>query len=192
MIQHPILFSGPMVRAILEGRKTQTRRVINPQFSKLWGFGVRQGDDRFSAHVDIEVPDGWKWILCPYGQPGDLLWVRETWNYFGGNEYLYQQDKGSVSYRADSPVTQVHGDRWRPSIHMPRWASRLMLSITDVRVQRVQEITEKDAEAEGMRGIGHSFYGEFRLTWDSINAKRGYSWVSNPYVWALTFEVANG
>jgi hypothetical protein len=171
----PILFSGPMVRTILEGRKTQTRRVIKPQLKDCpW------------------VADG-----CPYGQPGDLLWVREAWNYFGGNEYLYQQDKESVSYRADPPVTQIHGDKWRPSIHMPRWASRLTLRITDVRVQRVQEISEGDAVAEGVKACiaGQDEHGPvktyrtgFVRVWQEINAKRGYSWESNPWVWSITFE----
>jgi hypothetical protein len=180
--EHPILFSGPMVRAILEGRKTQTRRVIrNP--SRLVNL--------------MMAGEAGEW--CPYGQTGDLLWVRETW---APNEVLPIADRpsGAAIYRADERYSAT----WRPSIHMPRWASRLTLRLTDVRVQRLQEITGRDAVAEGIEKVpaknvppelagawsANETVFAFARLWDSINAKRGYSWDSNPFCWALTFEEA--
>ena len=212
MKERPILFSAPMVRAILEGRKSQTRRVVKPQpfagwypskCTNGWGF----------CHPQGEAPA--VLFQCPYGVPGDRLWVRETWAYFNADEDLYQKNKGALAFRAtwDSDrcewpqfaraISYIPGDRWRPSIHMPRWASRITLEITDVRVERLQEISEEDALAEGVREIGGNFEGcyEFcdRLSgtnardcfgrgWDSINAKRGSGWDANPWVWAISFR----
>jgi hypothetical protein len=167
--EHPILFSGPMVRAILEGRKTQTRRV---------------------QRMPGSFPSG-----CPYGQPGDLLWVRET---FAKRYADAERDPtDGIMYRADGGC--VIEPRWTPAIHMPRWASRLTLRITDVRVQRVQDINEEDVWSEGVIcrcDVGQSEYDQcglspaehFAKLWDSINAKRGYSWESNPFCWAISFE----
>jgi len=158
--EKPIIFSAPMVKAILEGRKTQTRRVIKPQFGKTWGQGVRHGDLDYSVHVDImEADRSWKWIRCPYGKSGTRLWVRET---------------------------------------------RITLEITGVRVERVQDISEEDAIAEGVNG-GCTTCGRdapyqcydpipdhrdaFIWLWDSINGKKpGFAWKDNPWVWALTFK----
>jgi hypothetical protein len=151
-----ILFSAPMVRAILEGRKTQTRRVVKNQ--------VRR--------------DGY---TCPYGKPGDVLWVRETWC---GDRF------NGVGYRA----TDAQSGPWKPSIFMPRWASRITLEITDVQVERVHDINECDIVAEGIpfptdRYVSYEeLLAAFRDLWDSINGKT-YPWASNPWVWALTFKV---
>ena len=141
--------------------------------------------------------------VSPYGQPGDQLWVRESWAYHPDGK-----DK-EILYRAtDSGWDDNNtGLRWKPSIHMPRWASRIQLEVTDVRVERVQEISEEDAKAEGISdggclNCGNSsdpeacgcdypkpdFRDSFANLWDSINAKRGYSWESNPYVWVVEFE----
>ena len=156
--ERPILFNGPMVRAILEGCKTQTRREIknNPLLNA--GF-----TDEF-----ILLPGNASAFVCPFGVVGDRLWVKET----------FEDDEGG----------------WRPSIFMPRWASRITLEITDVRVQRLQEITEEDARAEGYHPkINDSLPDwtakeSFKILWDSLNAKRGLDWDKNPWVWALSFK----
>lgn len=185
MKEHPILFSGPMVRAILEGRKTQTRRVVKPQFGQLWGCGIRHGETVISANVDIMTKYGtWKWINCPYGQPGDLLWVRETWCFRNGHMIA---SKECIQYKAEG-FDPIYDSRWHPSIHMPRWASRLTLRITDIRVHRIQEIKDDDCIAEGVVGAyGLGPWDAFQEIWDSINGKRA-PWESNPWVWAITFE----
>jgi len=217
MTERPILFSGSMVRAILEGRKTQTRRVIKPQFGSLWGCGVRYGENVVSANVDIMTEYGtWKWLRCPYGQPDDLLWVREMAKlraYGPGScefDLAYPADE-SVKAFCDTDHGPYKMTSYTPSIHMPRWASRLTLRITSVIVHKIQQIGDDEIMAEGIiahdKGgeprIGRIMYAaregnhcEWELTgraafarlWDSINAKRGYSWESNPWVWAITFE----
>lgn len=189
MKERPILFSGPMVRAILAGSKTQTRRVVMPRLVHGRKVGA---------------------LRCPYGVPGDGLWVREAWRARADQDPLAPREipRGTVWYCATG---NGHGDEEpsgcaggvgnkRPSIFMPRWASRITLEITDVRVQRLQEIGEDDAEAEGV-GDGvqshgqnkdgaivlSSAVGRFRLLWDSINGKRA-PWESNPWVWTITFR----
>lgn len=168
----PILFSGPMIRALLDGTKTQTRRVCKVESLQNGMITPRAGYSPRSP----ESHAGY----CPYGQPGDLLWVRETWGLWA-NDGLPQP----VFYRADYPAPDdTVLPKWRPSIHMPRWASRLTLRITDVRVERVQDITLADACDEGCE-----LPEQFLPLWDSINAKCGFGWDANPWVWALTFEV---
>lgn len=181
MREKPILFSAAMVRAILEGRKTMTRRVIK-DIRTAWRDGT------------VIDPYDRDYITCPYGWPGDLLWVRETWrraDWYG---------KGII-YRADAQAAGHMGEysdrhKWHPSIHMPRWASRIVLEITNIRVERLQEITEEDARKEGISrahkypvGFGHpdTYRGGFRNLWDSINGKK-YPWSSNPWVWVISFK----
>ena len=153
MTERPIIFSAPMVRAILEGKKTQTRRKMKVQPGPDALVTVehyhpividRHGDmqpgkEIFGAHWD----DGEYGLKSPYGAPGDLLWVRETW--------AKGETAGVAQYRATDPQCDdtTSGLRWRPSIHMPRWASRITLRIIDVRVERLHDITEDDARAEG-------------------------------------------
>jgi hypothetical protein len=206
--ERPILFSAPMVRALLEGRKTQTRRLVKMrefQRSDTVGYDFAFRDRRllWNEYTHGQLVNS-KWNR--YGAPGDRLWVRETWDYFGGDEYLYQGDPGAVLYRADPGHHDgAWRDRgWRPSIHMPRWASRLTLEVTGVRVERVQGISEEDARAEGLfewrspSGVAH--FGEgvadtwetsaaaaFARLWDSINGKRA-PWSSNPWVWVVEFR----
>lgn len=197
--ERPILFSGPMVRAILAGRKTQTRRVVKPQFGQKWGHGVRHGDNAFSVHVDIAEPDGsWKWIRCPYGKPGDCLWVRETWRaierFDGTDGVLFAADGEFVGidntpeasdWWGDAYGNGRHGDKWRPSIFMPRWASRITLEITGVRVEQLGDITESDAIAEGAidresLDEGYSAVGFFNSLWAKLNGdfdRRTWVWV---------------
>jgi hypothetical protein len=201
----PIIFSTEMVRAILDGRKTQTRRVIKPQPTDcglVWRTAC--GGDFAAWEDDGLTLDEGRQRKCPYGQPGDLLWVRETWADLRGMGFDV-----SVAYRADSlrdgredaDSMRAHLDysvKWRPSIHMPKRVTRLWLEITDVRVERVQDISEEDAEKEGAEemfvnplNLGDkrkSFIFGFTCLWDSINAKRGYSWDNNPWVWVIEFR----
>jgi hypothetical protein len=210
MKERPILFSGEMVRAILEERKTQTRRVINPQPAHVWGYGVRNGEDVFSIHMraaSYREPD--IWLKCPYGKVGDQLWVRETFTFEGyqGQGYDERAPSVAITYHATDtgryqniPVSKKIVDelgekfhrRKRPSIYMPRWASRITIEVTRLSVERVQDISERDAANEGCSGdiqLHSSARNEFAKLWNSINAKRGYSWESNPCVWVVEFKV---
>ncbi len=189
------IFQGWGVRAILEGRKTQTRRVIKPQPPSDWG-----GTSERAALL----------IHCPYGQVGDRLWVRETHiagRGVGGYAPGVDPDKEpfgktiDVIYRADDGENERTAGPWTPSIHMRRVYSRITLEITGVKVERIQDISEEDAKAEGITAkyVGGSlslanmdylsYQAGFCEVWDSINAKRGYGWNVNPWDWALTFKV---
>ena len=165
MRERPILFSAPMVRAILAGTKTQTRRVC-------------KGQRELSNVHDFQID------RCPYGQLGDRLWVRETWLRHSvnvPNDYLYRAD-----HPDDGTIGPAHGG-WKPSIHMPRWASRITLEITDVRVERLQDISARDAWAEGITPSPDvDPYHEYRDLWESINGPG--SWDANPWVWAVSFK----
>jgi hypothetical protein len=217
MKERPILFSGPMVRAILEGAKTQTRRVVKPQ-PPWWAEKVHEWAQD-GAQWRGQVADAIWTMRCPYGQSGDQLWVREAWATIVQYDDLKPSEipKGTarwpVTYYAAHPKSaswnSCHRGRIRPSIFMPRWASRVMLEVTGVRVERVQDISCADAEAEGCpmenyhdtresikdeRGaliqsgrIGPPAW--FSHLWDSINAKRGFGWDINPWVWVIEFEV---
>lgn len=176
--ERPILFSGPMVRALLDGRKTQTRRLV-----KLRDFGpsTTVGYDwafRDRRALWNEVSLSRLLETCPYGQLFDRLWVRETWhcNHVG-------KDQSKVNYRADGRT----GLLWTPSIHMPRWASRITMEVTDVSVERLQSISMADVAAEGFQAC-EQFEGSFSQTWDALNGKRA-TWASNPWVWAVSFRV---
>ena len=204
MTDRPIIFSAPMVQALLAGRKTQTRRLAWRE-KECPGGAVNDGGGQMD-YIEpsfVRSPSPWRMV-----QPGDRLWVREAW--------CQQSDDGAMvagraHYRADGnhvalsdgdgfAVTTAAGREaspWRPSIHMPRWASRLTLTVTDVRAQRLQEITEEDARAEGARAA----YGEpfatdsgltdrrrFQLLWDTLHGPG--AWDANPEVVALTFTVA--
>ena len=196
--EKPILFSGEMVRAILDGRKQQTRRVVKPQPSDVDGATCfLMGDDLRSDGRD-------KIIQCPFGQPGDRLWVREAFALNHSIHYAHNNGRGitGMVYRASWPdrnSTKAHpftGDRrWRPSIHMPRAVSRLTLEITEVRVQRLDSISEEDAraggasfEAGGNEELGVGYRIGFRTLWDTLHKSRGYGWESNPWVFAITFK----
>lgn len=199
MTARPILFSAPMIRALLDGRKTQTRRMVKPQpllSAGRWHFYKRGFPVYLEGnHHAVES--------CPYGKPGDLLWCRETWQH--GNAPLGNYQRGClIFYRADY-LDDPHGPdgekspegkyrRWIPSLHLPRRESRITLRITDVRVQRLNDISPEDAAAEGWPGPDdrnsiHSAYpiAWFWPLWESINGKG--SWDLNPWVWALNFEV---
>ena len=189
MKERPILFKDEMIRAILDGRKTQTRRVVKPQPSNVI-------NDLFIWR-DNATPRDELMASCPYGQPGDQLWVRET--YFG-NHFQHPnepEDERELHYLADGlPCFEGEEDeiRWRPSIHMPRWASRLQLEIVNVRVERLQDISESDALEEGItynhipnNGLDPMRARTwFRGLWESINGPG--SWDLNPWVWVVEFK----
>jgi hypothetical protein len=240
MKERPILFSGPMVRALLDGSKTQTRRVIAKQPADGWAFDVppqfgritspHPKKGRFGAFirhgVGTDFPS-FDLMPCPYGMPGDRLWVRETHEV---NRIGCEEDEdgafgnfAGVAYRADNgraqfPISQRLYDRlnetessgWTPSIHMPRWTSRITLEVTGVRVERLQDISEADAAEEGvesLRGEGEywkdylrstehcdeliclSARESFRTLWDRINGEG--AWAANPWVWVVEFKRLN-
>lgn len=209
MTDRPILFSGPMVRALLEGRKTQTRRVITNAAADdmLAVFGPKF----------LELP-GNRDVLPIRAILGDRLWVREAWRTSTAYDDLPPRDMGGdepIKWEADHSI-ETWGwsnfdwceGRFRQGMHMPRWASRLTLIVTDVRVQRVQEIGEADAKSEGVFQVSMSEDGRsvgwkagytaksrlsarmsFRDLWDDLNALRGFGWSENPWVAAYTFTV---
>lgn len=214
MNEHPILFSAPMVRAILAGCKTQTRRVCKKA----------QDADESAYAVCRAAKSGWiAWFCqtkknitpealvnteaftkkayehgfkCPYGEVGDRLWVRETFCYAG---VMRKDGHDRVAYRA---TEGSNADCWKPSIFMPRWASRITLEVTDVRVEHLQAITEADAIAEGCRADEDPFWkpsyadpdsggnpstrNSFEYLWHEINGAK--SWMENPWVWVVTFR----
>ena len=200
--EKPILFSAPMVRAILEGRKTQTRRIfkgmIPPECAGIHSCAVDDGIAKFHLNGQIAMHEG-EWTKTPYGKPGDRLWVRETWAQVGTQGTL----SGYVRYKADEQkaVGAYGSQKWRPSIFMPRSASRITLEITGVRVERLQEITEADAIAEGVfpcdapACVDEHHPGRhqcaFEDLWDVINGELA-SWTSNPWVWVVSFKRLEG
>ncbi|WP_086793180.1 hypothetical protein [Pseudomonas sp. SCPG-7] len=154
--ERPILFSAPMVRAILDGRKTVTRRAVNPQPVLTEGSGFSWKDHLFGCGSDDrETARNFSKHCCPFGKPGDRLYVRETCfinDYREAGVPVNERASCEIHYRADG-IPEFEGEeeliRWRPSIHMPRWACRILLEITDVRVERLQDISEEQAQAEG-------------------------------------------
>lgn len=217
MKERPILFSAPMVRAILDGRKTQTRRVVKPQpyvdaqGNACWN-GTNFGQDARGPHIQAlasPLPSSKTGrVRCPFGKPGDRLWVRETFQplFADGVENHWETDWQTgegykISYPATDGVQEFIdlddglSDACKPSIHMPRWASRILLEITAVRVERLNDISEDDAIAEGTPG-GHGAipgYGyaatpgeHYHWLWESINGAG--SWDANPWVWVIEFK----
>jgi hypothetical protein len=233
MKERPILFSAPMVRAILDERKTQTRRVLN--LPAGWSMESPEGDlctlgmitsshpkkGKFGAFIRQEIhPGSGKFMadvaVCPYGKVGDQLWVRET---FGmkvrtvvgtpHESLCYRADKDNKIYAYSASGNEIPV-KWKPSIHMPRWASRINLEITDIRVERLNEISEADAIAEGIERVADNspfcgpdcwrdysadglipFDGDkpisaFCSLWESINGAG--SWSANPWVWVIEFK----
>jgi hypothetical protein len=209
MKERPILFSAPMVRALLDGSKTQTRRVVKPQpeaehgGEPYWFVGGYRAW-RARSCTDPIRSGSHNEIACPYGQPGGQLWVRETW--------ARDDEDGGLCYRADigkggdaddwerNRLDGVPRFRWRPSIHMPRAASRITLEITGVRVERLQDISPEDCWAEGiqeMRDAGDengelrgSVKQDYQALWESINGPG--SWDANPWVWVVEFKRVEG
>lgn len=243
--ERPIIFSGEMVKAILDGKKTMTRRVVKSDFINHYKHAhiIRQSTDkkREGKAYFYDTPVG-SMVLSSqlannhYGKVGDRLWVRETWapvNSCGESALAYKADNeiiclseneefldeyGTLNYTdprlakyafadwADDLVNGVEG-AWKSPITMPRWASRILLEITDIRVERLNDISEADAVKEGLRilpasgryvvspgdqhfgGASHDAVEVFSWLWDSLNTKKGYPWSSNPWVWVVEFKV---
>lgn len=193
MKERSIIFNSEMVQAILDGRKTQTRRIINPQpeceeIPVLCDDGVWRGRYQYmregcdGPEIDVDV---YEFKGYPYGQPGDRLWVRETYSIVKGHEPYYKAEN-------PNPPT-LDKIKWIASIHMPRWASRITLEITNVRVQRLQDIIEEDANLDGGFSDTYepadyhvSFIGQFKALWESIYGSG--SWEKNPWVWVIEFN----
>jgi hypothetical protein len=185
----PILFSAGMVRAILDGKKSQTRRVIKPH-----GVSDDVAQWLHTMAKGVDMP-------CPYGQPGDQLWVRETWKceeledgldgvrFAADGSFCPIQNTMEAAY--DWGDARRDNDKWRPSIFMPRWASRITLEVFSVKVERVKSISHEDAVAEGFYHKPDQAWGRlgFSLLWDKINSKRGFGWDVNPWVWVVEFKV---
>ncbi|MFU3591262.1 hypothetical protein ACM7KK_29605 [Pseudomonas aeruginosa] len=217
MKERPILFTGPMVRAILEGRKTVTRRVVKPQPDFL-GSMVDPNTPFKTLDAGLHAR-----ITCPYGEPGDRLWVRESWWQAGDWQSTYPEDDtgawfGSkrIVYSADgAPPNEPNHHypnglrngtysaaepnkiwRHRPSIHMPRWASRILLEITAVRVERLQDITRSDIRAEGLEcppelrsdDVSPNYRDWYPEAWRELWESTGGNWDANPWVWVVEFK----
>lgn len=223
--ERPILFSGPMVRALLAGTKTQTRRAMKPQPTEFVGgpgVTLRDGSPAPLVPLDDSVEPYGREIVCPYGQPGDRLWVREAFRFPESLDHLSPAQVGNKAVSAGYPKpwcpTQFEADssrrtpqewrdfvtppqandagRLRAGMHMPRWASRITLEITSVRVERLQDISADDARAEGCpdRPIPGAEQASVDLLaklwyhdlWEQINGPG--SWTANPWVWAIEFR----
>lgn len=191
MKERPILFSGPMVRALLDSSKTQTRRVVKPQpvydgrFAGGWKLKGKKGHEAATCSPLIAE-------VCPYGQPGDRLWVRESFAHiYRDNSSPERRSFEDVAYMADGRGIDIGAyGSWKPSIHMPRWASRITLEITSVRVERLQDITQGDAMAEGCpfpsMAQGDDPRQWYEQLWGEINGPG--SWAANPWVWRIEFK----
>ncbi|VWB96673.1 hypothetical protein BPS26883_04676 [Burkholderia pseudomultivorans] len=224
MTERPILFSGPTMRAILEGRKTQSRRIAIPKRCCIdfigggpkdgpewndpacWGFE----DANTGVWWSLRSDDQCRQLPCPYGQPGDRLWVRETTYDVERNGYVgpvfVESDEGAHvaawgwGEPNDPDYIEPYKLRKRPAIHMPRWASRITLEITAVRAERLHSSGEPDARVEGVTIADHHLRGyradayrppsirAFHELWDNLNATRGHGWDTNPWVWVIEFK----
>ncbi|MCW9321888.1 hypothetical protein LAV69_00995 [Klebsiella quasipneumoniae subsp. quasipneumoniae] len=220
MKERGMIFNGEMTRAILDGRKTQTRRIMKPQPEPCPRGGHWWPSNVFKTmlHVEEEMQNsegGWGGLAgdaCPFGDLGDRIWVRETWAEAGASApdlKLYRANYPEHVPSIYENVPLAEEIRWTPSIHMPRWASRILLEITDVRVERLNAISEEDAEAEGidMEALYDSqdcydciadhnmtgrptVTGAFKYLWESIYGEEG--WKSNPWVWVIEFKRVEG
>lgn len=208
MKQRPILFSTPMVQAIRKGTKTQTRRIVTPQPTKgLHTFispsTVLDGSDRTTWIYSDKESSNCIEVKCKYGQPGDVLWVKETYSNlkveFG--YYMYKADSEEIGMSEEDMKNHCYQKKWKPSIFMPKSAARIWLKITNVRLEQLQDISRDDARAEGIERDpctdtqfknyvdGTTTYNErtsFYSLWESINGKE--SLASNPFVWVIEFE----
>lgn len=214
MKERPILFSAPMVRAILDRSKTQTRRVVKPQpvfegkrsYGDSWAW-KRTADDWFSGVTTEQLtgPHGLMFEHRAYAHPGDRLWVKETWQALWANHdkaphSLKSPDGWAIGYVATDGIQEFRDEErglvttCKPSIFMPRWASRVLLDVVSVRIERLQDISEADARAEGVTVGDHiNHRTAFFALWESLNGKRpGCSVQANPWVYAVGFEPTGG
>ncbi|HCB1389394.1 TPA: hypothetical protein MYO28_002944 [Klebsiella pneumoniae] len=219
MKERGMIFNGEMVRAILDGRKTQTRRIMAPQPADDIERGIFPNPEAIGWKSSLRHKHGSTTAhFCPYGKPGDRIWVRETFcpvddTQYGGEKWVDYRatPKFEASHPAgwDCAPNDAEALKWRPSIHMPRWASRILLEITDVRVERLNTISEEDAKAEGidMEALYDSqdcydciadhnmtgrptVIGAFKYLWESIYGEE--SWKANPWVWVIEFKRVEG
>ncbi|WP_080765650.1 morphogenetic protein [Pseudomonas lactis] len=226
--ERPILFSAPMVRAILEGRKTVTRRAVKPQpevrmvdmIGPMLTFKNKRGGHWLYPNAKAQIIAD-----CPYGKPGDRLWVRETFALLGNEDgccidwqdnlvkgdergaariyrascppgdYGLNQIPAKAEWKPDTEAMEYDG-AWRPSIHMPRWASRILLEITDVRVERLQDISRADIRAEGLQcppelasdDVSPNYRDWYPAAWRELWESTGGNWDANPWVWVVEFK----
>ncbi|EJC6252865.1 TPA: hypothetical protein QHS69_002728 [Klebsiella aerogenes] len=226
MKERGMIFNGEMVRAILDGRKTQTRRIMKvqpePSKSRPEDFWFSSKKLESMVHISDFAPGNSPIAVyhlfiqehcCPFGAVGDRIWVRETWA-----RYNIDQNSHDLAYRATTPADWPEEGRWRPSIHMPRWASRILLEITNVRIERLNAISPEDAESEGLERTNFTGFGDepglpsypepdvyfdplkkqwkeyppeaFAGLWESIYGEG--SWKANPWVWVIEFKRVEG
>nr|WP_249824542.1 hypothetical protein [Escherichia coli] len=198
-----MIFNGAMVRAILDGRKTQTRRPLKWKQTRFTEIGEREDGSRWPWSEDAEHACDF-WHPCPFGAVGDRIWVRETWAEAGAGApdlKLYRANYPEhvpTHYENVPPADEI---RWTPSIHMPRAACRILLEVTGIRVERLNSISQEDAQAEGMALTGWrptysdpdsggevwTPYDNFAQLWESIYGEE--SWKANPWVWVIEFKV---
>ncbi|HAF4754054.1 TPA: morphogenetic protein [Salmonella enterica] len=205
MKERGMIFNGEMVRAILDGRKTQTRRIVSERHLNLIDLGSQIGECYpLECGIDHANSQSYYREHCPFGKPGDRIWVRETYqgplfDYEHMESYLEDSSKFEKPdfcvYRADGKPAPEFYDAddnlhcgWRPSIHMPRWASRLLLEIASVRVERLRSMSQDDARAEGVIAASGPMEAglAFRELWESIYGEE--SWKANPWVWVIEFK----
>lgn len=222
--ERPILFSAPMVRAILEGRKTVTRRAVRAGFNPDDLEGTLSASECRKLYRELPQHFGASYF-CPYGQPGDRLWVRETFALLGNEDgccidwqdnlvkgdergaariyrascppgdYGLNQIPAKAEWKPDTEAMEYDG-AWRPSIHMPRWASRILLEITDVRVERLQDISRADIRAEGLQcppelasdDVSPNYRDWYPAAWRELWESTGGDWNANPWVWVVEFK----
>ncbi|HHS9954906.1 TPA: hypothetical protein ACTW3Z_000680 [Klebsiella pneumoniae] len=211
MREKGLIFNSEMVRAILDGRKTQTRRPIKWKQTRFTEIGEREDGSKWPWSEDAEHACDF-WHPCPFGAVGDRIWVRETFAALepGSYEQVKPQDghcqdlRYAATDRLAKSDADIRGYKWVPSIHMPRWASRILLEITDVRVERLNAISQEDAQAEGMELTGWrptysdpdsggevlTPYDNFAQLWESIYGEE--SWKANGWVWVISFKRVEG
>lgn len=187
----PILFSAPMVLAILNGQKIQTRRILKSYSENTQPYKY-EPDEVYKHYIRRRsgVWDSYKTIEelaakhCPYGKPGERLWVRETWRPALSETHKCFSYRADLTYKCGKVMPEFSGNLpWKPSIFMPKEACRVWLEIESVRIERLQEISEKDAISEGFESID-----AFRCLWDSLNKGRGAGWDVNPFAWVIGFR----
>ena len=219
MKEHPILMNAAMVRAVLDGSKTQTRRALKRQPDYPIIIATDPHTNRYQIGEREPVTEAALQRASPYGQPGDRLWVRETFGYVSPDEHQRPHSECKIEYRADLapgctdrpgqwPIDECKGDperpRWRPSIHMPRAASRILLEIVSVRVERLQDISDADIEAEGIdmdalaeaqdrydtiaKDGNASGRATLRTAWRELWESTGGDWDANEWLWVIEFK----
>lgn len=192
-----MIFNGEMVRAILDGRKTQTRRIVSDRHLNFIDVGSQIGECYpLECGIDHENSQSYYREHCPFGKPGDRIWVRETWAEAGAGAPELQLYRANYPEHVSSHYENVppaEDIRWTPSIHMPRWASRVLLEITDVRVGKLASVSDEDAGKEGYPADPSPYGGSmdkwlwFRQLWDGIYPEKSFK--HNPWVWVIEFKV---